>query len=54
MSNHQIYNKDEKTEYHQYTDSFWASPDGDKLITIGFRCDFIEKEKWDGKANNQE
>ena len=54
MSNHQIYNKDEKTEYHQYTDSFWASPDGDKLITIGVRIDFIKKEKEDGKAKNQE
>ncbi len=53
MTNHQIYNKDEKAEYHQYTDSFWASPDGDKLITIGVRTDFIEKEKGDGKANNQ-
>ena len=35
-------------------ESFWASPDGDKLITIGFTLDFIEKEKGDGKANNQE
>jgi hypothetical protein len=27
--------EDEKTEYIEVTDSFWASPDGEKLITIG-------------------
>jgi len=51
LPNEVVFKKDGKSEFME---SFWASPDGDKLITIGFRCDFIEKEKGDGKANNQE